>query len=287
MSTSFLKGKKIFISGAAGSIGSALANKVAQQKPKELIIFDQDETALFDLYESLKEICKVRYFIGSVREIGVVESALRATSPQIVYHAAAYKHVVLMEEFPLEAIKTNVMGTNNLFEAAQRFGVEKFVFISSDKAVNPTSVMGKTKLFGEQLCRNYKGKMKCIVVRFGNVMPSRGSVVPIFNKLIKEGKNLPVTSPKMKRYFLGIYDAVKLVLKATEYGKGGETFVLDMGEPLVISELAKIMIKLSGKDLGITYTKPSKGEKFDEELFTKEERSRAVKKDGLYIVYGK
>ena len=281
---SFFKNKVVLCTGAAGSIGSALCRKLAQLPLKQLIILDQDETGVFDIYEELKNKCKTEYIIANIREKENIAKLFRKYSPDIVYHAAALKHVALMEKWPEEAYKTNIIGTINLIDAAISTNVQKFIFISSDKAVNPLSVMGKTKKLGEVSCLARNGATKFIVVRFGNVMPSRGSVVPIFQKLIAEGKNLPVTHKRMERYFMGIYDAAMLILKATLLGKGGEVFILDMGESMLISELAKIMVRLSGKDLDIYYTKPAKGEKLTEVLMTKEEKKRAEKIGNLYVI---
>jgi FlaA1/EpsC-like NDP-sugar epimerase len=275
----------ILVTGAAGSIGSALIKRLAKTKPKKLIILDQDETGIFDLYHEVKDICNVDYHLASICDEVAITGAFYEHKPTIVYHAAAYKHVSVMEKHPKEARKTNVFGLQNVVNSAIEFGVKKFVFISSDKAVLPKCVMGKTKAEGEKICLKNNGKTKFMCVRFGNVMPSRGSVVPIFNKLIAENKPLTVTSPKMKRYFLGIYDAVDLVIKAAELGKGGEIFVLDMGEPILIADLAKMMIKLSGKPLEIVYTHPSEGEKYDEILMTPEEKKRCKKVGNLFVIY--
>ena len=287
MSKNILTNKTILITGAAGSIGSALSKKISLLSPKLLVILDQDETGIFDLYEEIKNVCNVDYVIASIRDYGKILEVFREYKPDIVYHAAAYKHVVLMERFKEEAIATNIIGLGNVVKSAVEVGVKKFIFISSDKAVNPTSTMGWTKSQGEKMCLKEKGMTKFIIVRFGNVMPSRGSVVPIFQKQISENRNLTITHPKMKRYFMGIYEAVNLVIKATQKGKHGDIIVLDMGDPIYITDLAKTMIKLSGKPLEIIYTQPNKGEKFNEELMTKKERSRAKKVDGMYIINGR
>ena len=269
--------------GAAGSIGSALVKTIAKQNPKQLIILDQDETGIFDLYEELKDTCNVEYVIGNIRDGDKMLSVVGDYKPEYVYHAAAYKHVSLMDKWPDEAEKTNVMGTRNLILSCKG-KVEKFVFISSDKAVNPKCVMGMTKKKGEDMCLAMEGKTKFMVVRFGNVMASRGSLLPIWNRQIAENKNLTVTHPKMERYMMGIYDAVDLVLEASRIGKGGEKFILDMGEPVKIAEFAKTIIRISGKPLDITYTNPKKGEKYSEELMTKEEKARATKNGKLFII---
>lgn len=275
---------KILITGAAGSIGSALANRIADLNPKQLILLDNNESGLFEIYEEVNDRCNVEYVVTDIRDQEAIKETFKRYRPEIVYHCSALKHVVLMEKYPNEAFKTNVLGLINVLMFSENFDVKKFIFISSDKAVNPTSVMGKTKLQGEKLCQEYNGQMKCIIVRFGNVMASRGSVVPVFQKAINENRDLEVTDKKMKRYFMGIYEAVDLILKATEIGRGGETFVLDMGKPMGILQLAQFMMKLSGKDLKIKFTKANKGEKFDESLMTKEESKRAIKKRGLWII---
>lgn len=282
----FFKDRKVLITGAAGSIGSALAKRVAQLKPLQLILLDQDETGIFDIYEELKNKCKVDYIICSIRDTEKIQRMFAIYKPNIIYHTAAYKHVVLMEHWPDEAFKTNIEGTKNLVKAAIENKTERFIFVSSDKAVNPKCVMGRTKKKGEEICLGANNistnKTKFSVVRFGNVMPSRGSVVPIFQKLIAEGKNLTVTSRKMKRYFMGIYDAANLILQVTLMN--GSIFILDMGKQITIESLAKLMIKLSGKDLHVIYTKPSKGEKFNEKLMTKEETKVAKKVNGIYVI---
>src|SRR3989344_1598524 len=259
----FLKNKKVLITGAAGSIGSALARRIAELAPKSLIILDQDESGLFDVGEDTKKLCKIHLVIASIRESDRINEVFSKYHPDIVYHCAAYKHVSLMEIWPAEAELTNVYGTKVLVDASIKFAVDKFIFVSTDKAVNGTSVMGKTKKEGERICSEAnKAKVtKFIIVRFGNVMASRGSVVPIFQKQISEGKNLTITDRRMRRFFMGIYEAVELIIRATIIGKAGDTIVLDMGEPLSIVELAKLMIKLSGKNLKLVFTKIRKGEK--------------------------
>lgn len=281
----FLRNKRVLVTGAAGSIGSALARTIVKQCPKQLVILDCDETGIFDLYEELKETRRVDYVIANIRDIQTLLDIFDLYKPQIVYHAAAYKHVVLMERYPEEAQKTNIGGTENVIFAAMYGRVEKFIFISTDKAVNPKCVMGKTKLEGEKMCLEMNNrKTKFIVVRFGNIMASRGSLIPTWNKQIAENKPLTVTHKEMKRYFMGIYEAVDLVLEATRMGKGGEIFVLDMGGQMSISKLARWMIRFSGKPLTIKYTSPKKGEKFTEELMTAEEKKRAKKVGNLYVI---
>jgi len=240
---------------------------------------------LFEIYEEVKEKCNADYVVGDIRNRETIEEVFQKYKIDIVYHTAAYKHVVLMEKYPDEAYRVNCDGLLHIVHSSIRNGTKKFIFISTDKAVNPISVMGKSKKYGETVCLSLKDAVtKFIVVRFGNVMASRGSVIPIWQKAIQENKDLIVTDKKMKRYFMGIYEAVDLILEATRLGKGGEIFVLDMGKQILIEDLAKMMIKLSGKDLKIRYTKPSKGEKYDESLMTKEEVKRSVKRGRLFII---
>ena len=283
----FLKEKKVLVTGAAGSIGSALSRRIAELKPKSLIILDQDESGLFDVGADVRRICKTDLVIANIREKDRINEIFSKYRPDIVYHCAAYKHVSLMEIWPQEAEATNVVGTRILVDASIKFKVDRFIFVSTDKAVNGTSVMGRTKKEGERICQeaNSAKVTEFIVVRFGNVMASRGSVVPIFQKQIAEGKNLTITDPRMKRFFMGIYEAVELILRATIIGKAGDTIVLDMGKPILIVELAKLMVKLSGKNLKLEFTKIGKGEKLFEELMTSEEKKRAVKKDGLFVIH--
>ena len=270
--------------GAAGSICSALSRKIAEQKPKKLLLLDNNETGLFDICEELKDKCKVEPILGDIKDRAKLDETFNKYKPEIVFHGAAYKHVVMCEKWPLEAIKTNIGGTNYLVEFSQKYNVNKFIFISSDKAANPVSVMGKTKKKGEEICLKANGKTKFIVVRFGNVMASRGSVIEVFKKQIEEGKPLTITHKLMERYFMGLYEAVDLILKASHLGKGGEIFILDMKDKILIENLAKMMIKISGKDLGIVYTGKKQGEKLKEILMTPFEKRRSVKINGMWII---
>ena len=279
-----LRNKIILVTGASGSIGSALSKTLATMKPKLLIILDQDETGIFDLYEEIKNKCFVEYVIGNIRDREAMDYLFSHFKPDLIFHCAAYKHIVLMEKWKSEAYKTNILGLSNMVELAIQYGTKKFIFISSDKSVNPSSVMGQTKARGEEICLKSNGTTKFVVVRFGNVMPSRGSVVPIFQKQISENKDLTVTGKKMRRYFMGIYDAVNLVIRASQIGKGGEIFLLDMGEQIYIQKLAELMIKLSGKPLKVVFTRKKKGEKFHEELYDKKtEKIKKVEK-GILLV---
>lgn len=238
----------VLITGAAGSIGSALARKIFQQQPTKLILLDNDETGLFDIQQELKGADAV---IASIRDEERLKEVFKKYKPTVVFHVAAYKHVPLMEDHPFEAIKTNIGGVINIATIAVRSKVKRFIFISSDKAADPLSVMGLTKKYGEKLCRSYgeTTKTKFLIVRFGNVMGSRGSVIPIWQRQIEKGEAVTVTSKDMRRYFMGIYEAVELILEAAK-GKEG-TYLLDMGDPIRILDLARLVIKMSGKDIPI------------------------------------
>lgn len=287
-----IRDKKILITGAAGSIGSELSYQVASFSPLLLLILDQDETGLFNIENDLKQKfpkLNIISLICNIRDKSKIEKIFSKYKPNIVFHAAAYKHVPLMEIHPDEAIKNNVFGTEIIARAALNSQCEKFVFISTDKAVNPTSIMGATKKLGEMICQvlNKKGKTKFISVRFGNVLNSRGSVIPIFKEQIKAGGPVTVTHPEMKRYFMLSSEACLLVMEAAAIGNGGEVFVLDMGKPIRILDLAKEMIKLAGlepdKDIPITFIGPRPGEKLFEEMLTAEEGVVVTKYDKILI----
>ena len=276
----FIRGKSVLITGAAGSIGSELSRQVAKFKPSHLIILDQDETGIFNISEELFDKfpkLSIKSLIADIREELKIDQIFKKYQPQIVFHAAAYKHVPLMEENPDEAVKNNVFGTKIVAEAALKAGVEKLIFISTDKSVNPTSIMGATKRVGEMICQtlNEANKTKFMSVRFGNVLDSRGSCIPIFREQIKSRGPLEITHPEMKRYFMTCPEACLLVLQAGAIGRGGEVLVLDMGKPIRILDLAREMIRLSGlepdKDIPIVFTEPRPGEKFFEEILMAEE----------------
>lgn len=276
----YVKDKVIMVTGGGGSIGSELCRQLVSHKPKQLIIFDIYENNAYDIQQELKinyPDANVVTLIGSIRNVSRLESVFAQYKPDIVYHAAAHKHVPLMEVSPDEAVKNNVVGTWNVAKMADKYGVKKFVMISTDKAVNPTNVMGATKRICEMIVQTYNeiSKTDFVAVRFGNVLGSNGSVIPLFKKQIEAGGPVTVTDPNIIRYFMTIPEAVSLVLQAGAYAKGGEIFILDMGEPVKIDDLAKNLIRLSGYTLGvdmeIKYTGLRPGEKLYEELLMKEE----------------
>lgn len=276
----YVKDKVIMVTGGGGSIGSELCRQLVSHKPKQLIIFDIYENNAYDIQQELKinyPDANVVTLIGSIRNVSRLESVFAQYKPDIVYHAAAHKHVPLMEVSPDEAVKNNVVGTWNVARMADKYGVKKFVMISTDKAVNPTNVMGATKGICEMIVQTYNeiSKTDFVAVRFGNVLGSNGSVIPLFKRQIEAGGPVTVTDPNIIRYFMTIPEAVSLVLQAGAYAKGGEIFILDMGEPVKIDDLAKNLIRLSGYTLGVNmeikYTGLRPGEKLYEELLMKEE----------------
>lgn len=276
----YVKDKVIMVTGGGGSIGSELCRQLVSHKPKQLIIFDIYENNAYDIQQELKinyPDADVVTLIGSIRNTTRLESVFAKYKPDIVYHAAAHKHVPLMEVSPDEAVKNNVVGTWNVAKMADKYGVKKFVMISTDKAVNPTNVMGATKRICEMIVQSYNeiSDTDFVAVRFGNVLGSNGSVIPLFKRQIEAGGPVTVTDPNIIRYFMTIPEAVSLVIQAGAYAKGGEIFILDMGEPVKIDDLAKNLIRLSGYTLGvdmeIKYTGLRPGEKLYEELLMKEE----------------
>lgn len=276
----YVKDKTVLVTGGGGSIGSELCRQLVSHKPKCLVIFDIYENNAYDIQQELKikyPDANVVTLIGSIRNTSRLKSVFEQYKPDIVYHAAAHKHVPLMEVSPNEAIKNNVVGTWNVAKMADKYGVKKFVMISTDKAVNPTNVMGATKRICEMIIQSFNEKSKTdfVAVRFGNVLGSNGSVIPLFKRQIEAGGPVTVTHPDIIRYFMTIPEAVSLVLQAGAYAKGGEIFILDMGEPVKIDDLAKNLIRLSGYTLGvdmeIKYTGLRPGEKLYEELLMNEE----------------
>ena len=288
----YVKDKVIMVTGGGGSIGSELCRQLVSHKPKQLIIFDIYENNAYDIQQELKinyPDANVVTLIGSIRNVSRLESVFAQYKPDIVYHAAAHKHVPLMEVSPDEAVKNNVVGTWNVARMADKYGVKKFVMISTDKAVNPTNVMGATKRICEMIVQTYNeiSKTDFVAVRFGNVLGSNGSVIPLFKRQIEAGGPVTVTDPNIIRYFMTIPEAVSLVLQAGAYAKGGEIFILDMGEPVKIDDLAKNLIRLSGYTLGvdmeIKYTGLRPGEKLYEELLMKEEGLQETDNKRIHI----
>jgi len=277
-----LKGKVILITGAAGSIGSGIARQIISYKPDRLILLDQWESGLYDLHidliaNGLDE--NIEVVIGDVRDYSRMKNLFEKLKPSIVFHAAAYKHVPLMEDNPSEAVKTNILGTKNIVDLADEHGIEKMVMISTDKAVNPTNVMGASKRIAEIYAqsKNQNSTTQFVTTRFGNVLGSNGSVIPIFKKQIEHGGPITVTDASVTRYFMTIPEACQLVLEAGAMGDGGEIFVFDMGKPVKIIDLAKKMIRLSGleleKDIEIKITGLRPGEKLYEELLADKENT--------------
>jgi FlaA1/EpsC-like NDP-sugar epimerase len=288
-----LRGKTILITGGGGSIGSELCRQIAASKAvKRLIIFDVAENGAYNIQQELKGCypdVELITLIGTVRDEGRLDEVFKEYRPDIIYHAAAHKHVPLMETSPKEAIKNNVFGTLRLAKAADKYGALCFVMISTDKAVNPTNVMGASKRVCEMIIQafNKTSKTNFVAVRFGNVLGSNGSVIPLFKEQIKNGGPVTVTHPDIIRYFMLIPEAVALVLKAGCTAKGGEIFVLDMGTPVKIAELAENMIKLSGYklnvDIEVKFTGLREGEKLYEELLIDDEGITKTEDDLIYI----
>ena len=276
----YISGKTILVTGGGGSIGSELCRQIAAHAPKRLVIFDVYENNAYDIEQELRSKyphLDLVVLIGSVRDTRKINNVFETYKPDIVYHAAAHKHVPLMEDSPNEAVKNNVAGTWNLARMADKYGTKRFVMISTDKAVNPTNIMGATKRICEMIIQYYNGisQTEFVAVRFGNVLGSNGSVIPLFKKQIAAGGPVTVTHPDIIRYFMTIPEAVSLVIQAGAYAKGGEIFILDMGDPVKIDDLAKNLIRLSGYTLGvdmeIKYTGLRQGEKLYEELLMAEE----------------
>jgi FlaA1/EpsC-like NDP-sugar epimerase len=297
--SSQLNGKTILITGAAGSIGSEITRQVLSFSPAKIIILDQAETPLHNLRLEVNDInkaVKIRSVLADVRNPEALEKVFINYRPDIVYHAAAYKHVPLMEENPSQAIYTNVLGTKNLADFAVTYGVERFVMVSTDKAVNPSSVMGASKRIAEKYVQTLQDKIskektrnatKFITTRFGNVLGSNGSIVPLFAKQIQEGGPLTITHPEIIRYFMTIPEACQLVLEAGTMGNGGEIFIFDMGEPVKIIDLAKKMIRLAGftpdKEIEIKIIGLRPGEKLYEELLNNKSKTLATHNEKILI----
>ena len=287
-----LTGKTILITGAGGSIGSEICRQVVEFRPKKLILLGHGENSIYTIDMELRqkvsshtEICPV---IADVQDRTRIFDLIGELKPDVIYHAAAHKHVPLMESNPMEAVKNNIFGTKNVAEAARFFGVSHFVLVSTDKAVNPPNIMGATKRFAEMIVQNLAkdSETKFAAVRFGNVLGSRGSVVPLFKKQIAKGGPITITDPEMTRYFMTIPEASRLVIQAGTLAQGGEVFVLDMGEPVKIVDLAKNLIKLSGyeeDEIEIKYSGIRPGEKLFEELLNENERQSEHVFPKIYI----
>lgn len=289
---SSLEGKVVLVTGGGGSIGSELCRQIASYKPEKLIILDNYENNLYDIQNELLHNypdLNLIPVIANVREKPRLENIFRKYKPWAVFHAAAHKHVPLMEANPTEAVKNNVFGTMNVAECADRFQAKRFVLISTDKAVNPTNIMGATKRIAEMIIQAMGrfSKTEFVAVRFGNVLGSNGSVIPLFKKQIEQGGPVTVTHPDIIRYFMTIPEAVQLVLQAGAMASGGEIFVLDMGEPVKIYDLAKKLISLSGfkpdEDIKIEFTGLRPGEKLYEELLLQEEGLKTTKNNKIFV----
>ncbi len=285
-----LRDRVVMVTGAGGSIGSELCRQALRFLPRELVLVDYDESGLFWIEQELQRMGhRPRACVGDVRDAERMRGLLLSVRPHVVFHAAAYKHVGLMERHSDDAVRTNVLGTQVVAEASAEAGAEKFILISTDKAVNPTSVMGASKRVAEQICLalNAGSGTRFIAVRFGNVLGSRGSVVPIFQEQIRRGEPLTIRGENMQRYFMEISEAVLLVLQAGAMGRGGEIFVLDMGAPVRIVDFARELIRLSGlepgKDVPIVFTEPEPGEKESEDLLTAEEGTLATRHDRIFV----
>lgn len=288
----YVSGKTVLVTGGGGSIGSEICRQVAEHHPKMLMIVDIYENTTYDIQNELKNKypeLNLVVLIASVRNTKRMDMIFETYRPDIVYHAAAHKHVPLMEDSPNEAVKNNVLGTWKVVQAADKWKVKRFVMISTDKAVNPTNIMGATKRICEMIIQTYntRSKTEFVAVRFGNVLGSNGSVIPLFKKQIEQGGPVTVTHPDIIRYFMTIPEAVSLVLQAGAYAKGGEIFVLDMGEPVKIADLARNLILLSGhkpdEDIQIVYTGLRPGEKLYEEMLMHEEGLQETENKLIHI----
>jgi len=290
--SSYIKDKQILVTGAGGSIGSELCRQIAEFSPGRIIFFDHNENDVYFLEVEFKtKYPKVKFktIIGDIKDVGLLKYVFSHYRPQVVFHSAAHKHVPLMQENPSAAVKNNVIGSRNLIYAADHYRIERFVLISTDKAVNPINVMGMTKRIAEMVLQVKAkiSKTKFVAVRFGNVIGSDGSVVPLFKKQIEQGGPITVTHPEAKRYFMSIKEAVSLILQAGAIGKGGEIFILDMGEQIKVVDIAKNLVALSGlklgKDISIEIIGLRPGEKLSEEILLNAEKDRVTKHNKIYI----
>lgn len=288
----YIRNKRILVTGAGGSIGSALCQQIVLFSPKELMFYDHNENNVYFLEVEFKtKYPQVKFttVIGDIKDIGLLKHTFSRYRPHVIFHSAAHKHVPLMEENPAAAVKNNIIGTRNLIYAANHYGVERFVFISTDKAVNPTSIMGATKRISEMIlqAKAKDSRTRFMAVRFGNVLGSDGSVIPLFKKQIEERGPVTVTHPEAKRYFMSANEAAQLVLQAGAIGKKGEIFILDMGEQIKILDLARNLINLSGlkldKDIFIKFIGLRPGERLYEETLHDIEKDKTTKYEKIYI----
>jgi len=291
----FIKGKRVLVTGAGGSIGSELVRQCVKYEPSVLVMMDISELNLFEIDREIILNNQINILfkpvLSDIRDRSVVEQVFKEFKPQVVFHAAAYKHVPMQEYFPWEAVKTNVFGTSNISEISVNYDVEKFVLVSTDKAVKPVNVMGATKRLAEMITQNHnriQNKTEFMAVRFGNVLGSSGSVIPIFQDQIKKGGPVTVTDPDMERYFMSIPEASQLILQAGSLGIGGEVFILDMGDPIKIIDIANELIRLSGYepelDISIEFTGTRPGEKKIEELSLPTEQLDKTKHDKIFVL---
>ena len=289
--SAYIEGKTVLVTGAGGSIGSELCRQISKARPEKLLLLGRGENSIYEIHQELIERFGPDMYIpiiADIRDKDRLETVFSRYKPQLVFHAAAHKHVPLMEAQPEEAVKNNIFGTRNVALAADKHGAEAFVMISTDKAVNPTSVMGATKRIAELVVQdiNKRSKTMYAIVRFGNVLGSRGSVVPLFKKQIAKGGPITITDPEMVRYFMTIPEAAQLVLQAGTFSKGGEVFLLDMGEPVKILDMARDLVSLHGlvpdKDIKFVFTGLRPGEKLYEELLTAEEGTQKTTHDRIF-----
>ncbi len=288
----FLRGRRVLVTGAGGSIGAELARQALRFSPAELVLLDHAENGLYFVQRELEAAgggTPLRAVVGELRDAQGLEATFARFRPEVVLHAAAHKHVPLLEDAPREAVLNNVTGTRLLLEAAERHGVAHFVLISTDKAVHPASVMGATKRVCERLVQaaSRRGRGRYCAVRFGNVLGSEGSVVPLFQRQIARGGPVTVTHPEATRYFMTLTEAVRLVLQAAAMGRGGEVFLLDMGEPVRVADLARQLIRLAGltegEDVEVVFTGLRRGEKLHEELHSRAEQARATRRERILV----
>jgi FlaA1/EpsC-like NDP-sugar epimerase len=291
----YLAGKCVLITGGGGSIGSELARQICTVAPRQLVIFDIYENTAYELEQELLGLYRdidVRIEIGSIRDEERVDNLFATYRPDVVFHAAAHKHVPLMENCPRDAVQNNVFGTLNIVRAADRYDAGRFILISTDKAVNPTSVMGATKRMGEMIVQYFSTRSKTVyaAVRFGNVLGSAGSVIPRFKHQIEAGGPVTITHPDITRYFMTIPESARLVIQAGGMARGGEIFILEMGEPVRIEDLARNLIRLSGLEIGrdieISYVGLRPGEKLYEELLMNSEKTLPTKVEGILVSTG-